>query len=288
LNIEDLKNITVVGSGAMGSQIAMVCALAGYHVTLQDINHESLEKAKSALKGHMENRIKKGRLSQDEVNAAFDRLQFEVNLETAVKDTDFVIEAIIELLDEKRKLFAQLDQLVSDHVILATNSSTFASSRIADATNRPEKVCNMHFFNPALVMELVEVVQGPHTSEATAKITVDLVERINKTPILLKKEIDGFVANRILAALTNEAISLYEKDVASIEEIDLACTKALNHPIGPFALLDLTGIDISYYVGMQLYQKTQNETDKPAKTIIDKFEKGELGRKTGKGFYVYN
>lgn len=287
MNVNDIKNITVVGSGSMGSQIAMVCALAGYTVTLQDINNDSLEKAKRSLQGHMENRVKKERLSQKEVNAAFDRLHFESNLEEAVKETDFVIEAIVELLDEKRKLFSQLDQLVADHVILATNSSTFSSSRLADATNRPEKVCNMHFFNPALVMELVEVVQGPHTSEETGKITVDLTERINKTPILLKKEIDGFVANRILAALTNEAISLYEKGIASFEEIDLACTKALNHPIGPFALLDLTGLDITYYVGMQRYEKTKNEADKPAKTIIEKFEKGELGRKTGKGFYSY-
>lgn len=288
MNVDDIKKITVVGSGSMGSQIAMVCALAGYTVTLQDIDNESLEKAKRSLIGHMENRVKKGRLSQDEVNDAFDRLNFESSLEAAVKGTDFVIEAIIELLDEKRKLFSQLDQLTDEHVIFATNSSTFSSSKLADATNRPEKVCNMHFFNPALVMELVEVVQGPHTSEETAKITVDLSKRINKTPILLKKEIDGFVANRILAALTNEAISLYEKGIASFEDIDLACTKALNHPIGPFALLDLTGIDIGYYVGMQRYEKTKNEADKPPKTIIEKFEKGELGRKTGKGFYVYD
>ncbi len=288
MNITDIKKVTVVGSGSMGSQIAMVCALAGYKVTLQDINHDSLEKAKRSLQGHMENRVKKGRLPQADVNAAFDRLQFESNLEEAVNETDFVIEAIVELLEEKRKLFAQLDQMVSPHVILATNSSTFVSSRLADVTNRPEKVCNMHFFNPALVMELVEVVQGPHTSEETANITVELVKRIHKTPILLKKEIDGFVANRILGALSKEAMYLYENGYASFEEIDLACTKALNHPIGPFALMDLTGIDISYYVGMQRYKKTKNEADKPSKTIIEKFEKGELGRKTGKGFYVYN
>lgn len=287
MDINDIKNITVVGSGSMGSQIAMVCALAGYKVTLQDINRKSLENAKNTLQGHMAKRVNKGRLTQDQVDAAFERLHFESSLEEAVKGTDFVIEAIVEILDEKRRLFSQLDRLVADHVILATNSSTIVSSKIADVTSRPEKVCNMHFFNPALVMELVEVVKGPHTSEETAQITVELVKRIHKTPILLKKEISGFVANRILGALSKEALSLYEKGIASFEEIDLACTKALNHPIGPFALMDLTGIDVAYYASMQQYEETKNEAYKPSKIVIEKFEKGELGRKTGKGFYVY-
>jgi 3-hydroxybutyryl-CoA dehydrogenase len=139
----------------------------------------------------------------------------------------------------------------------------------------------------SLVMELVEVVKGPHTSEETAQITYELVKQINKTPILLRKEISGFVANRILGNLTNEAIALYENGVASFEDIDLACRKALNHPIGPFALMDLTGIDISYYARMHRYEETKDEKDKPSKTVTEKFEKGELGRKTGRGFYVY-
>ncbi|MBU8906088.1 3-hydroxyacyl-CoA dehydrogenase family protein [Desertibacillus haloalkaliphilus] len=288
MNIEQINHISVIGSGAMGSQIAMVCALAGYEVTLQDINEESLAKAKESLTGHMERRIKKGRLTVDEVNRAFNRLSFENKLEEAVKETDYVIEAIVEKVDVKRELFQQLDELTPPHTILATNSSTIVSSQIADATKRPEKVCNMHFFNPALVMELVEVVQGPHTSEETANVTVELTNKINKRPILLKKEISGFVANRILGKLMNEAIYLLENEIATPEEIDLACTKALNHPIGPFALIDLTGLDVHYNVRMQRYEESGNEEDKPSETIIEKVERGELGRKAGKGFYTYS
>jgi 3-hydroxybutyryl-CoA dehydrogenase len=288
MNIDQIKQITVVGSGAMGSQIAMVSALAGYQVVLQDINEESLVKAKDSLTGHMNRRIEKGRLTADQVNQAFGRLSFVSSLEEAVKITDFVIEAIVEKLEAKRELFAQLDKLAPPHAILATNSSTIVSSKIADVTGRPEKVCNMHFFNPALVMELVEVVQGPHTSEETAQLTFELTKRVNKTPILLKREISGFVANRILGKLMDEAVFLYENGIASFEEIDLACTKALNHPIGPFALMDLTGIDVNYLVRYQRFLESGDEADKPSKTVTEKFESGELGRKTGKGFYTYN
>lgn len=287
MNIDQVKNISVIGSGAMGSQIAMVCALAGYKVALQDIHEESLEKAKHSLQGHMERRIKKGRLTSSEVDEAFQRLSFVGSIEEAVCESDYVIEAIVENLEVKRHLFRQLDEVAPAHTILATNSSTIVSSQIADATNRPEKVCNMHFFNPALVMELVEVVQGPHTSEETAQLTVELSKRIHKTPVLLQKEISGFVANRILGKLMNEAIYLLEHDIATAEEIDLACTKALNHPIGPFALMDLTGLDIHYNVRMQRYQESGDEADKPSKTVTEKVKRGELGKKSGKGFYTY-
>lgn len=288
MNIDQIRQITVIGSGTMGSQIAMVCALAGYHVALQDINQESLAKAKQSLQGLMQRRVEKGKCSQDQVDQAFDRLRFISSLEEAVKETDFVIEAIVEKLEAKRALFAEVDRLAPGHTILATNSSRMVSSKMADATNRPEKVCNMHFFNPVLVMELVEVVQGPHTSEETAQITVELTKRINKIPIILKKEINGFVANRMLANLFDEAIYLLENGVASAEEIDLACTKALNHPIGPFALLDLVGIDVAYHARMQNFEESGDESAKPSRTLTEKFEKGELGRKTGKGFYIYS
>ncbi len=288
MDIHPIKQIAVIGSGAMGSQIAMVCALAGYHVNLQDIQEESLAKAKSSLVGHMQRRVEKGKLSQDQVDQAFDRLHLLTSLEEAVQEADFVIEAIVEKLDEKRALFAKLDQLAPKHAILASNSSTLVSSKLADATKRPEKVCNMHFFNPVLVMELVEVVKGPHTAEETAQLTVELTKKLNKIPILLNKEISGFVANRILGKLMDEALYLLENGIATAEEIDLACTKALNHPIGPFALIDLTGIDVHYYVRMQRYQESGNEADKPSKIITEKFNRGELGRKTGKGFYTYS
>jgi 3-hydroxybutyryl-CoA dehydrogenase len=286
--MKDIKQITVIGSGVMGSQIAMVSALAGLDVYLQDINEESLRKAEVSLKGHINKRIAKGKITLQDSEKAFARLKFVTSLETAVEETDFVIEAIVEKLDVKRQLFAEVDRFAPPHAIIATNSSTIVSSKLADATNRPGKICNLHFFNPVLVMELVEVVKGPHTTDETAATAVELVKQINKTPILLKKEISGFVANRILGALVDEAIYLLENDIATVEEIDLACTKALNHPIGPFALLDLTGIDVNYYIRQVLYDETGDENQKPQKSITEKFLNGEYGRKTGKGFYSYN
>ena len=287
MQMSEIKSIGVVGSGAMGSQIAMVCALGGYSVILHDVSEESLTKAKLSLQGHMDRRIQKGRLTEKEVRDAFSRMMFSSSLED-LQQTDFVIEAIVEKLEAKRELFAKLDQVVPKHAILATNSSTIVSSKIADVTDRPEKVCNVHFFNPALVMELVEVVRGPHTSDETAELAVEVIKKIQKVPVLLKKEISGFIANRILGKLMDEAVYLLENGYADHEEIDLVCTKALNHPIGPFALMDLTGIDVNYFVRMQRYQESGNEADKPAQIVQDKVHKGELGRKTGKGFYTYD
>lgn len=281
-----VHEIAVIGSGTMGSQIAMVCALSGYPVTLQDVSEESLAKAKDFLQQQMDKRVKKGRYTAEETDAAFSRILFTSSLED-VRDADLVIEAIVEKLDVKRELFRQLDELMQPHAILATNSSTIVSSKLADATNRPEKVCNIHFFNPALVMELVEVVKGPHTSEETANTAMEFVKTIQKTPVLLKKEISGFIANRILGKLMDEAVFLLENGYASHEEIDLVCTKALNHPIGPFALIDLTGIDVNYFVRMQRYEESGDERDMPAKIVREKVQNGELGRKTGKGFYTY-
>ncbi len=277
----------MIGAGTMGAQIAMVCALKGYDVLLNDIEESSLAKARESLAGHMNRRIEKGKLTEQEVEAAFGRMSFVTDL-NAVKEADFVVEAIVEKLDVKRELFSKLDTLTNDHAILATNSSTIVSSKIADATSRPANVCNVHFFNPPLVMELVEVVKGPHTSDETAKTAFDFIQTLGKTPVLLKKEISGFIANRILGKLTDEAVFLLENGYATHEEIDVVCKKALNHPIGPFALMDLTGIDVNYFVRSQRYQETGDEADKPAALIQEKVEKGELGRKTGKGFYEYS
>ncbi|MFJ7366776.1 3-hydroxyacyl-CoA dehydrogenase family protein [Peribacillus frigoritolerans] len=287
MRIDDISKIAVIGSGTMGSQIAMICALRGYSVVLYDISDDNLIKAKKSLQGHMDRRIQKGRLIEEKVNDAFSKMTFSSAFEE-MKDVDFVIEAIVEKLDAKRELFKKLDMMTPEHAVLATNSSTIVSSKIADATNRPDKVCNVHFFNPPLVMELVEVVCGPHTSEETAQIAKELIKSIQKIPVVLKKEISGFIANRILGKLTDEALYLLENGYADHEEIDLVCTKALNHPIGPFALMDLTGIDVNYFVRMQRYQESGNEADMPTKIVQEKVRKGELGRKTGEGFYTYD
>jgi 3-hydroxybutyryl-CoA dehydrogenase len=287
MRIEDIKNIAVIGAGNMGHQIAISAALAGYQVKVTDISSEMLAEAKQFAQNWLPERVAKGKLAQEIAQQALEHLSFTESLSEAVAEADFVIEAAVEKLAVKRKLFSEIDCLAPNHAILATNSSFIVSSKIADATQRPEKVCNMHFFNPALVMKLVEVVQGPHTSEETAQITKDLVERMGKTPVLLKKEIYGFLVNRILAALNNEALFLADMGIASPEEIDQAVTLALGHPMGPFRLMDLTGIDLSYYIGMERYQESRDPKERPSPLVVEKYVKKEWGKKTGKGFYQY-
>ncbi|MBB6448786.1 3-hydroxybutyryl-CoA dehydrogenase [Geomicrobium halophilum] len=286
--VQPVKKVAVIGAGAMGSQIAAVCALAGFNVRIQDIHEPTFEKNMEEISQRLQRKVEKGKLSQQELDDRFTRLVFEPEIESAVAGCDFVIEAIVEDIQTKRKVFQEVDLHAPKNAILATNSSTIVSSKIADVTSRPDLVCNFHFFNPALVMELIEVVQGPHTSDETAQTAMEFARKINKTPILLQKELSGFVANRMLGSLMDEALDLYEKGVASHEDIDLACTKALNHPIGPFQLIDLTGIDVHYHVRMQRYEESGDESQKPAESVREKYKAGELGHKTGKGFYTYN
>ena len=282
-----IKQIAVVGAGSMGHQIAMLGALAGYETYLQDISEDSLNAAESKLRDIMNRWVEKGKLSAEEYEGAFERLHQTTSLEEAAADADLVIEAVIEKLGVKREVFAELDHIAPSHAILATNSSTIVSSLIADATSRPDKVCNMHFFFPALVMDCVEVVKGDHTSDETAKTVMQVCEQMGRTATLLKKEISGFVANRILFAIQKEAMSLYEGGYADFEDIDTIVRKALNHPVGPFELMDLSGLDVGYYVMQQQYEETGDPKDRPSQTLVEKVESGELGRKTGKGFYTY-
>lgn len=287
INIEDIKKICVVGAGNMGHQIALSAALAGYKVSCTDISEEMLSKAENFARTYLPERVAKGKMTQEQADLGLANISFTQNLEEAAGDADFVIEAAVEKIEIKRKLFADLDRIAPGHAILATNSSFIVSSKIADATQRPDKVCNMHFFNPALVMKLVEVVQGPHTSTETAQVTMDLCEKMGKSGAWLKKEIYGFLVNRILAALHNEALFLVDMGIATPEEIDLAVTNALGHPMGPFRLMDFTGIDLSYYIGIERYQETRDPKDKPSPLVVEKFAKGEWGRKTKQGFYSY-
>lgn len=288
MSVSDINQITIVGSGAMGSQIGMVCALAGYEVVIHDIEQKSLVKSKETLESLMERRIEKGSLSEQTVDEAFKRLKFNNKLENSVQNADYIIEAIVEKLEIKQELFKSMDKLAPSHTIFATNSSTIVSSKLAKCTERPGKVCNLHFFNPALVMQLVEVVKGEHTSTETVEVSMSLAESLGKTPIQINKEIFGFVTNRILSAIFDEAIYLYENGYATFEEIDVACKKGLNHPIGPFALLDLTGIDVNYHIKKLLYEETNDENNAPSMSLEERYVKGDLGRKTGKGFYTYS
>lgn len=287
MGVLEIKNICIVGAGNMGHQIALSAALAGYKVKCTDVNQEVLQKAEEFVATYLPERVVKGKLQQADADAAKENIRFTPDLAEAASDADLVIEAILEKLELKRQLFRQLDKLCPPHTILATNSSYIVSSKIADVTSRPEKVCNLHFFNPALVMKLVEVVKGPHVSEETTELLMDVCVRMGKTPVLLKKEIYGFLVNRILAALKNEAIYLMDMEIAEPEEIDLAVTLALGHPMGPFRLMDLTGIDLTYYVSMERYQETGDPAYRPSPKVVEKFIKKEWGRKTGKGFYEY-
>lgn len=284
----DVQHVLVVGAGAMGSQIGMVAALAGLRATVTDISDDALAKARGQLQQRLNRDVEKGRRTADEVRAAFQRLDFSTDLKLAAAEADYVIEAAVEKLDVKRQLFADLDAAAPAHAILATNSSSIVSSRIAEATSRPEKVCNLHFFNPALVMTCVEVVRGPQTSQDTVDTSIALTERLGKIPVVLNREIPGFLANRILGAVRDEAIFLLENGIASVTDIDTACRTALGYPMGPFELMDLTGIDIGYYTKQDRYALSGEEKDLPSASVTALVERGELGRKTGRGWYDYD
>ncbi|MGG1573965.1 3-hydroxyacyl-CoA dehydrogenase family protein [Fictibacillus sp. NRS-1165] len=287
MKAEEVRQITVLGAGQMGHQIAMLCALGGFGTIIQDVQEQALAAAQDKLHAIMDKWVSKGKLSADEKEAAFQKLRFTTSFEDAVRNTDFVIEAVVEKLDVKREVFSKLDQLAPEHTIFATNSSTIVNSLVASETSRADKVVNMHFFFPPLVMDCVEVVMSDKTSEETARLTMEISKRINRTAVLLKKEISGFIANRILGALQKEAVYLYEQGIADFRDIDIICRKALNHPIGPFELMDLSGIDVGYFVMEQRYKETGDPEDKPFACIEEKVKQGHLGRKRGKGWYNY-
>ncbi|WP_282139985.1 3-hydroxyacyl-CoA dehydrogenase family protein [Cytobacillus oceanisediminis] len=288
MNANDIKQITVIGAGQMGHQIGMLCALGGFETIIQDLNDNALQDAEAKLQTIMSKWVSKGKLAENAKASAFNRLRFSTSLEESVRNSDLIIEAVTEKLDVKKEVFSKLEQYAAPHAIFATNSSTIVNSLIAGKTERPEKVVNMHFFFPPLVMDCVEVVMSEQTSEETAQTAMEVCKKINRTAVLLKKEISGFVANRILGALQKEAVALFEQGIADYKDIDIICRKALNHPIGPFELMDLSGLDVAYYVMDQRYRETGDPDDKPFACVAEKVEKGELGRKTGKGWYEYH
>ena len=287
MKVADIKKICVVGAGNMGHQIALLCAIHGYKTTCTDVVPEALKKAEKFADTYLPGRVEKGKMTQEAATRARQNISFSPSLQEAVKDADFVIEAVLEILDIKRKLFADLDRLAPAHAILATNSSYIVSSLVADSTKRPSQVVNMHFFNPALVMKLVEVVRGPHVSEETAKVTMDLSEKLEKVPALIKREVEGFLLNRIIRAIRGEAQWMLEMGVASVEDIDKACVYGAGHPMGPFRLMDLTGIDLNYTMSMERFRRTANPADLPTPSVVEKYIQGHYGEKKGKGWYDY-
>lgn len=287
-SIENISTILVIGAGTMGRQIAMTAALAGYSTIIQDISEDGLEAARAELEGWAASRVAKGKLAQDVATAALEALSYSTDLDTAAANADYVIEAATERLDIKTQIFEKLGVLAPAHAILATNSSTLGSSKIAEVTGRPDQVCNMHFFNPALVMKCVEVVRHETTSDATVEITMELARRMGKEPVLINKEIPGFIANRLMGAIQKEALFLADSGIASIEDIDTTARTALGHPMGPFALMDMVGLDVIDFIAQATYAETGLEEDKPNPGIAALVAEGKLGRKTGAGFYNYS
>ncbi|MDQ4491354.1 3-hydroxyacyl-CoA dehydrogenase family protein [Sinomonas sp. ASV486] len=283
----DVRTVLVVGSGAMGRQIGMAAAVAGFTTAVRDVSAEAVSAAEADMHRWLDGRVAKGRLGEAQAADAWERIAFTTDLAAAAADADLVIEAATEKLEVKRAIFAELDAFAPAQAILATNSSTLASSTVADATGRPEKVCNMHFFNPALVMRAVEIVRNPQTSDETVATVVEVARAMGKSPVLLNKEIPGFVANRLMGAVRDEALALYAGGVASLEDIDTAAKDALGYPMGPFELMDLVGLDVTYLIRQAAYGQTGDEKDLPHPLVTAKYEAGEFGRKTGKGWYTY-
>ena len=291
MKIEDVKTVVVVGAGVMGQQIAMNTAIkgraSGYQVILCDSFPDAVEKAQAWADQYLDGRVAKGRLTQEQVDQVKANFTVSQDVDGSAAKADLLIEAIVEKLDVKRELFARISKLCKPDTVLGTNSSNIVSSKLADVTEHPERLLNIHYFNPALVMELVEIVRGPHSGDEAVEVARAFAVNTGKSPIVLKKEIAGFVANRINAAVAHEALSLLRKGVATVEDIDTACEKGLHYPMGPFRLMDLTGIDVNYYVRVDRYAESHDPFDAPDPLVIEKFKRGEFGKKTGKGWYDY-
>ena len=282
----EIKSVAIIGAGTMGRQIALDAAIHGYTTALYARRQEVCDEVEAWKESYLAGRIQKGRLSEEQVAETKGRFRVSADLADAVKNADCVIECIREVESEKRELFQKLDKIVGKDVILATNSSYMVSSQFADCVSNPSRLANAHYYNPALVMKFVEVVQGAHTSDETAETLMKFCQGCGKDPIWMKKEISGFAANRIMKVVTREARYMVENGYLTPQEMDKACEEGLNYPMGPFRLNDLTGIDLTYDMLTAEYEKTGIKPD--CYDIYEKMVKeGRLGKKVGHGFYDY-
>lgn len=283
----DFKKVCVAGGGQMGRQIALNAALHGFDVFLTDSVPAALDAVKKWSKEYLDGRIAKGKLTEDQVRDAVAHFHIVPTLEEAATEAQIVIEAILEDKDVKMAFYTQVSKIVDKDTILASNSSYMPSSIFKDCVVNPQRLLNMHYFNPALVLKLVEVVRGDHTSDSTVDTVVEFAKQNGKVPIRVNKEIDGFVVNRILRAIRDEAFYLIDNNICTPEDLDTGVELGLNHPMGPFRLLDLTGIDLNYLASERRWKETgikPNGFD----VVKAKYEAHEWGRKTGKGFYDYS
>ena len=283
----EIKIIGVLGAGSMGNGIAQVSAQAGYQVIMRDIEDRFVQNGLKAIEKFLAKSVEKGKMTEGQKKETLGKIKGTTRMED-LKDADFVIEAVLEDLDLKKSVFKQLDALTRPDVILTTNTSSMSVTEIAMATQRPEKVAGMHFFNPAPLMKLVEVIRGFHTHDETTRIVMDLAKKLGKEAVEVKKDTPGFIVNRLMIPHMIEAIKMAEEGVASIEDIDKAVKLGLNYPMGPFELMDLTGVDIAFHVSEYLYEELNKESKWSAPTLMRSIVRaGRLGRKTGGGWYKY-
>ncbi len=280
-----MKNIVVIGGGTMGNGIAHTAAASGFDVTLIDVSETILQRAVSTITANLQRGVDKGKMTEEERDAVVARIRTNTNL-PSIGDADIVIEAIIENLEAKTDLFAKLDRIAKPECVLASNTSSISITKIAAATNRPDKVIGMHFMNPVPVMTLVEVIRGIATSDETWQRVEDLAKRMGKTPIEVN-DYPGFISNRVLMPMINEAIFTLYEGVASREAIDGVMKLGMNHPMGPLALADFIGLDVCLAILRVLEQGFGDPKYRPCPLLVKMVDAGWLGRKSGRGFYDY-
>lgn len=282
----EIKNICVVGGGRMGRQIAMGAAINGFGATVYDLMPAVCEDVLKWEDEYLAGRIAKGRLTEAQADEVKARFRVVNDLAEACAGADCIIEAIVEVEDIKHKVFQQISDVADENAIIATNSSFMVSSIFAGDIKKPSRLCNMHYYNPALVMKFVEVVQGPHTSEETAKAAYDFCVACGKKPIWQKKEIPGFAGNYLIAGLYERARYLVEHGYCTYQDVDIAMEEGFNHPMGPFRLNDLTGVDLTFNIMKDVYEKTGVKRDM-YDIYEDLVKQGRYGRSVGHGFYDY-
>lgn len=282
-----IKNITVLGSGVMGHGIAQVSAAAGYDIVLRDIKKEFLDKAMGKIKWSLDKMVSKERISREEGDAILGRITPVVDLNEAVKNAEMVIEVVPEIMDLKKKVYAELDQAAAPEVVFASNTSTLPITEIASATSRPDRFIGIHFFNPPQLMKLVEVIPGEKTSRAITEMTLEYVNSVNKQPVLCRKDVPGFIVNRLFIPMVHEACYLMDRTGATLEEVDSAVKFRMGFPMGIFELADFTGMDVIHKATVEMHMRDKKVIN-PHPQVGKMFEEKKLGQKSGQGYYKYS
>jgi enoyl-CoA hydratase/3-hydroxyacyl-CoA dehydrogenase len=282
-----IKNITVLGSGIMGHGIAQVSAMSGYNVVLRDIEREFLDKAMGKIKWSLDKLVSKEKISQSQADDIYSRIRPIVDLKEAVKDCDLVIEAVPEIMDLKKKVYAELDKVAGENVVFASNTSTLPITEIANTTSRPERFIGIHFFNPPQLMKLVEIIPGQKTAKDVVKLTNDYVKSIQKEPVVCRKDVPGFIVNRLFIPLVHEACYVMDRQKIQLTEIDSAVKFKLGFPMGIFELADFTGMDVIHKATIEMHLRDK-KVIRPHPKIEQLYNEKKLGQKTGEGFYKYS